>query len=405
MENKENCCGCTACVQACPQQCIKMVYDEEGFIYPEIDNAICIQCGICKNVCPFNKIDIITDEPIALAAFCKDNRIRYNSSSGGIFSILAQYIIKQNGVVFGAMFDSDTKKVKHKCVNTIEGIELFRGSKYIQSELNDSYKEAEKYLLNGEKVLFSGTSCQVAGLKSYLRKDYSNLICVEVICHGVPSLKLWNLYVDYIEKKNNKEFENIKFRSKKYSWENFGTNLTFNGKKDIFQFSFENPFFRLFNSNLCLRPSCYRCKVKGKNTKADISLGDFWHIDEVYPNLDDGKGISLVLLCTKKGKLLFDSISDDIKAFTDKIDYNIACKCNQAIVNSMDESNRRSDFFNDLETMNFECLEKIYSPKTWKIVLKGALLRTGIWKIIQKLRKNGGGVNNTDYGIYITFKN
>ena len=195
-----------------------------------------------------------------------------------------------------------------------------------------------------------------------MRKDYSNLICVEVICHGVPSLKLWNLYVDYIEKKNNKEFENIKFRSKKYSWENFGTNLTFNGKKDIFQFSFENPFFRLFNSNLCLRPSCYRCKVKGKNTKADISLGDFWHIDEVYPNLDDGKGISLVLLCTKKGKLLFDSISDDIKVFTDKIDYNIACKCNQAIVNSMDESNRRSDFFNDLETMNFECLEKIYSP-------------------------------------------
>lgn len=404
MEKRENCCGCSACAQACPKQCIKMIYDEEGFIYPDVDSTMCVQCGICDNVCPFNKTDIITDEPVALAAFCKDDSIRYKSSSGGIFTILAQGIIKQNGVVFGAMFDSDTKKVKHTCVDTIEGLEIFRGSKYIQSELNNSYKEVEKHLLKGRKVLFSGTSCQVAGLKSYLRKDYLNLICVEVICHGVPSLKLWNLYVDYIEKKNNKALESIKFRSKKYSWEDFGTKLKFHGKKDIFQFSFENPFFRLFNSNLCLRPSCYKCKVKGKNTKADISLGDFWHIDEIYPNLDDGKGISLVLLCTKKGKQLFDSISDEMNVFYDKIDYNIACKCNQAIVNSMDESNRRTEFFNDLSIMKFEELEKKYTPKTSKIILKGVLFRTHIWKIIQKLRKNGG-VKNIDYGIYITFKN
>lgn len=402
MGKKENCCGCTACVQACPQRCIKMVYDEEGFQYPEIDKTICVHCGICDKVCPFNKNDVIDTDPIAVAAYCKDNRIRYQSSSGGIFTILAISILKQNGVVFGAVFDSKTKKVKHMSVDSIEGLDRFRGSKYIQSELNDSYKNIENYLLKGTKVLFSGTSCQVAGLKSYLRKDYSNLVCVEVICHGVPSLKLWNLYVDDIEKKMNKEIDNVQFRCKKYSWENFGTNISFCGKSNLFQFSFENPFFRFFNSNLCLRPSCYNCKVKGKNTKADISLGDFWHIDEIYPNLDDGKGISLVLLCTEKGKQLFDSVSDEMIVFTNGVDYRTACSCNPAIEKSMEESNKREKFFKDLPNMGFDELVNTYSPKTSKITIKGILLRTGAWKTIQKLRNRG--VSNSDYGIYVSFK-
>lgn len=389
MEKKQNCCGCTACKVACPKQCIEMEYDEEGFQYPVVDNEKCVHCGVCKTVCPFKNTDTISDVPYAIAAFCTENKIRYESSSGGVFTVLAVNIIEQGGIVCGAIFDSSTKKVKHICVDTVDGLDGFKGSKYIQSELGNLYKIIQNYLVSGRKVLFSGTSCQVAGLKTYLRKEYDNLICVEVICHGVPSLKLWERYVEYVEKKKHKEIENVQFRSKKYSWGNYGIKTRFCDKTNIFQFSFENAFFRLFNSNLCLRPSCYECKVKGKNTRADISLGDFWHIDEIYPNLDDGKGISLVLLCTEKGKQLFNAVSDKMMIFDDKIDYKIACECNSAIIKSMTKSNKRECFFKDLCVMDFDELVKKYSPKTGKIVLKGILLRIGAWQTVQKLR-NGG---------------
>ena len=394
MEKKENCCGCTACKIACPQQCIEMKYDEEGFQYPIVDDKKCVHCGICNAICPFKNIYTITDIPFAVAAFCKDDEIRYESSSGGIFTALATNIIEQGGIVCGAIFDSNTKAVRHICVDTVDGLNAFRGSKYIQSELGDVYNNIHNYLVNGRIVLFSGTSCQVAGLKAYLRKEYENLICVEVICHGVPSLKLWKLYVEYNEKKKNKTIENVQFRSKKYSWGNFGIKTGFCDKTDIFQFSFENSFFRLFNSNLCLRPSCYECKAKGKNTRADISLGDFWHIDEIYPDLDDGKGISLVLLCTEKGKHFFEHVSDKMMIFNDKIDYKTACRCNPAIVKSMSKSDKREYFFKDLCNMEFDKLVKKYSPKTVKMIIKGVLLRSGVWQVIQKSR-NGGDCPKT----------
>ena len=251
MEKKQNCCGCTACKVACPKQCIEMEYDEEGFQYPVVDNEKCVHCGVCKTVCPFKNTDTISDVPYAIAAFCTENKIRYESSSGGVFTVLAVNIIEQGGIVCGAIFDSSTKKVKHICVDTVDGLDGFKGSKYIQSELGNLYKIIQNYLVSGRKVLFSGTSCQVAGLKTYLQKEYDNLICVEVICHGVPSLKLWERYVEYVEKKKHKEIENVQFRSKKYSWGNFGIKTRFCDKTNIFQFSFENAFFRLFNSNLC----------------------------------------------------------------------------------------------------------------------------------------------------------
>ena len=404
MEKKASCCGCTACKMVCPQQCIEMEYDEEGFIYPIVDNTKCIHCGVCKNICPFEKNDTINEDPIAIAAFCKDEQIRYESSSGGVFTILATNVIEHGGIVCGAIFDSNTKKVKHFCVDTVDGLKVFRGSKYIQSELGNLYNKIQYYLAMDRKVLFSGTSCQVAGLKAYLRKEYENLVCVEVICHGVPSTKLWKNYVNYVEKKKGKIIDQIYFRSKKYSLGNYNVRDRICNKTDTFQFAFENSFFRLFNSNICLRPSCYECKVKGKNTKADISLGDFWHIDEIYSDLDDGKGISLVLLCTEKGKQLFKDVSDNMMIYKDKIDYRIACKCNPAVINTMTKSDKRDEFFKDLCILDYDKLVKKYSPKTGKIILKGILLRIGIWKIIQKLR-NGHEVNNGEYGIRIILKN
>lgn len=384
MISKQNCCGCSACSISCPYHCIEMKYDSEGFLYPVTDIDKCISCGLCDEVCPFEQKTKIVDEPIAMGAFCKDREIRYNSSSGGIFSIIARYTINHGGLVCGVIYDTVEQKAKHVLIDNIQDIKKLQGSKYIQSELNDVFVEIRMALKTGRLVVFSGTSCQVAGLKSYLRKEYDNLIMVEVICHGVPSTLLWHKYVDYVEKKEKKKIDLVRFRSKKYSWTDFGIDTMFKSQDHKFEFSFENPFFRLFNSNLCLRPSCYKCKVKGLNTKADISLGDFWHIEEINPKLNDGKGLSLVLLCTAKGKKMLEQISKEIQVINEPINYKEACKYNPAIDKSMQMSAKREIFFEDMLKMDFIRLSNKYSPQSLKIVLKGMLLRV-------KSRIPGGG--------------
>ena len=193
IKDKSQCCGCNACVQRCPKQCIAMCEDEEGFLYPEGDEAICIDCGLCENVCPvINQADARIPLQV-YAAKNTDEKIRMHSSSGGVFSILAEQTIKQGGVVFGARFDENWE-VKHDYTETIDGVSVFRGSKYVQSKTGDTFKQAEQFLKQNRKVLFSGTPCQIVALKRYLKKEYENLLLVDFICHGVPSPGVWSCF-------------------------------------------------------------------------------------------------------------------------------------------------------------------------------------------------------------------
>lgn len=273
-----------------------------------------------------------------------------------------------------------------------------RGSKYIQSDIGNIYLKIRELLLHGKKVLFSGTPCQVAGLRSCLGSNFSNLVCVEVICHGVPPTGLWKKYVQHVERKEKKRIEKVFFRSKKYSWNDFGVNTEYWDFSKKFQFSFENPFFRVFNSNLCLRETCYNCKFKGLSTRADIALGDFWHVEEIDANLDDGKGISIVLLCTNKGKILFKEIVDKLNICIENVDYEKACKLNAAINKSMPKSDKRDQFLVDMNELSFNELSKKYFSLNVKQKLKGVLIRTGLYKVLKS-----GGQSNMNYGMLIEF--
>lgn len=383
---KDKCCGCEACVNICPKNCISMQADEEGFLYPIINKKNCISCNLCEKVCPFKKNLQKNKEPIIFAAKSNDT-LRYQSSSGGIFPELARIIFKNEGVVFGAVMSSDNRKVIYKFASSIEELLPIQGSKYIQAEIRDTYSIIKKLLLQGKKVLFTGTTCQVAGLKTYLNKDYDNLICADVICHGVPSPLMWNKYCDYLENKYYHGIDSVSFRSKKYSWNEFGIQLDV-GKK-VFEFSFQNPYFRLFNSNLCLRPSCYACQVKGLKNLSDISLGDFWHIERLVPSFKDKKGISIVLVNTQKGLDIFKEciLNGKTEIILENITYEQACMCNNAIYKSMTKSIRRDEFFSELIVKNFLEIKNKYSPDSWKYSLKSFLIKIKIWKIFQKFRK------------------
>lgn len=294
--DKTNCCGCNACAQCCPKQCITMNQDEEGFDYPTVNKNNCIDCGLCEKVCPILNSGE-SKRPLKVYAAKNTNEgIRFKSSSGGIFTALAEDIIHRGGVVFGVSFDKEWSAI-HTYTENIEGLAAFRGSKYVQSKIGSSYKQVKSFLENGREVLFTGTSCQIAGLKSFLRKDYPNLLTIEILCHGVPSPKVWQRYL--AEKKTQfhcNEICQINFRDKSNGWAQFHLIINFtNGNLYTTPFS-NDTYFKGFLSNLYLRPSCYSCKCKNGRANSDIVIADYWNINEALPEFNDNKGISLILL-------------------------------------------------------------------------------------------------------------
>lgn len=354
--NKTQCCGCQACAENCPKSCISLYEDEEGFTYPMVDTTICINCHICEKVCPIINQGI-EREPLAVyAAINKNDNIRLDSSSGGIFTLLAEKIIEQGGVVFGARWNTRWE-VEHNYTETVEGLKQFRGSKYVQSNINGSYSKIETFLKGGREVLFSGTPCQIAGLRSYLRKDFDNLLLVECICHGVPSPAVFRQYLRELSEKinsNNKGerkwkensiiLTDVNFRDKRDGWNNYHCTFTFSSNEESIQYSFpsmQNVYFRGFNSDLYLRPSCHECQFRSLRSGSDITLGDFWGIDKVMPEFDDDKGVSAVIINTIKGKIIFDSL--DIEAV--KSSYDKICQFNHSIIKSDPPHPHRADFF------------------------------------------------------------
>ena len=320
IREKCNCCGCGACVQICPRQCINMFADTEGFMYPQVDATICIDCGLCEKVCPVINQEKVRKPIKVYAAKNVDETVRLKSSSGGVFSVFAESVIANGGVVFGAKFDKDWSVV-HTWTDSIEGLAAFRGSKYVQSRIGNTYREAETFLKQGRVVLFSGTPCQIAGLKRYLRKDYVNLQTVDVVCHGVPSPLVWQEYLKEMCAKRTigknsvsvslnglSGIADIAFRDKTNGWKKYGFKIGYVASKatentvsksaidyNIEPFN-ENVFMRGFLKNLYLRPSCYACAAKSGKSGSDLTIADFWGVDRLYPELDDDKGLTALLV-------------------------------------------------------------------------------------------------------------
>jgi len=325
-----------------------MVEDKEGFLYPEVDESKCINCGLCEKVCPIinNKERVNNTE--AYACINKNENIRVESSSGGIFDLLAKNILDNKGLVIGACFDENLFLIHDVC-EEYKDIKKFRGSKYLQSSLKNIYKKVEEVVKEDRDVLFTGTPCQIGGLKVYLGKDYNKLYTQDIICHGVPSQKVFTKYKNHILK--TEKIKSINFRDKSSGWNKYS--LIINDYKNT---NLEDPYMRLFIKNKDLRYSCYNCAYKGKNKQSDITLGDFWGIDEILPNFNDNKGVSLVIINTKKGEELFKLINKDL--IYKEVDFNKAIEKNEAYSVSAREPNTRSNFYKDLDKMSFDKLYK-----------------------------------------------
>lgn len=323
--DKHKCCGCNSCVQACPKSCISMLADSEGFLYPKVDVTACVHCCKCERVCPeLQSLQEHLPEDV-WAATNPDEEVRLSSSSGGVFSAIAEKVLNDGGAVFGAAF-ADDWSVRHICIERTEDLHLLRGSKYVQSLVGDAFSQCHKLLREGREVLFSGTPCQIAGLRLFLHKDYPNLTTLDFVCHGVPSPKVWQSYLIGVAGKK-KTFESISFRSKPDGWKNYCMKLTLHAevsascsssvKNSISTEPFHrNAYMQSFLCNVNLRPSCYACPAKSGRSGSDITLGDFWGIQHIQPSLDDDKGLSLVIPQTEKGEVLFRSLKlDDVTSF------------------------------------------------------------------------------------------
>ena len=359
IKSKYDCCGCGACAQRCPHNAIELIQDNEGFLYPQIDESICIDCGLCERVCPIINQELPSEPIKTFAAKNNDENIRQQSSSGGIFTLLATKVINNGGVVFGAIFNAKWE-VEHDYTDTINGLAKFRGSKYVQSKIGNNYILAEEYLKDGKQVLFSGTPCQIAGLKRFLRKEYDNLICVDIICHGVPSPFIWQ---KYLEQYNPADLSSISFRDKTNSWKRYEVVIRQEKKTIIREDIGKNIYMKLFLSDLCLRPSCSNCNSKSGKSKSDITIADFWGIQHIHPEFDD-KGCNLVLINSEKGQNIFNKLEcDKIES-----DFNTAIKYNPSYFKSVSEPKYRQYFFDNFNKYGFSIYNKIQKKQQSSLI-------------------------------------
>ncbi len=386
--NNSMCSGCSACYNICPQQCIHMKEDSEGFFYPEIDSTKCINCGLCEKTCPFREQEIKRKAcDITYVLKNKDNNVRSQSSSGGVFYEIGKYVLENQGIVYGAVYSQNFRKVSHVGIDTLSELNKLQKSKYIQSDISSCFSEIKNYLKSGRLVLFSGTPCQINGIKSYLQHDYENLITVEVICHGVPSYLFWSKYLDSFEKKHG-QIADVDMRSKQICREENGLIIN----NSIFERINDNLYLRLFNGNFGLRPSCFECKVKESESKADICIGDAWGISSFCPELHDSYGASVCLLYTPKGIDIFTKIKS---AFDyRKIDYSIVTKFNKSITKSADKPKLRDEFYVDInKSLRYYEIKYLYPGVKGKI--KYVLKTIGLY--------SQGVDSELNYGINITY--
>jgi len=356
IQDKKECCGCNACGDICSRSAISFKTDVEGFWYPEVDEAKCTNCDLCVKACPIINIKDLKkndfEKPMTIAAIHRNMRIRWDSTSGGAFSALAQTMYEQNGYVSGAIYN-DNFLVHNYISSNPEDLKKLRSSKYLQSNAEGLYSQIKTLLKSGEKVLACGTPCQMAALRSFLGKEYEHLIIVDFICRGVNSPKVYRKYLDSLERKYGGKVVYVKAKNKELGWRNLTRKVVFDNGKSYYGVHMEDDFRRGYHTNVFCRPSCYQCQFKDFPRIADITLGDYWGIEKVDKNLDNNIGTSMILLNSEKGKQYFEQVKDKLEfrytPFESILGGNIALK------KSIEPSKiDRNQFFEDLDKNLFE---------------------------------------------------
>lgn len=365
--DKSKCCGCCACVDVCAHQAITLKTDIEGFWYPVVDKDKCIECGLCDKICPELNIETIkkndSPKPIkTIAAIHRNMRVRWDSTSGGAFSALADAMYRQGGYVSGAIYNDDFS-VRNYISNNPDDLVKIRSSKYLQSKAEGVYAEIRTLLRKGEKVLACGTPCQMAALRSFLRKDYENLIIVDFICRGVNSPKVYRKYLDSLERKHGGKVVYIKAKNKELGWRNLTRKVVFDNGATYYGVSMDDDFRRGYHTNVYCRPSCYTCQYKGFPRIADITIADYWGIEKVDLNLDNNIGTSMILLNSKKGEKYFELVKEDLEYKETKFESILAG--NGALTSPLSTPKiNRTEFFEDLDKGTFEDVTAKYFPLT-----------------------------------------
>ena len=356
------CTGCGACASACPKRCNTMHPEEEGLRRRLDDEAACVNCGLCQSACTIlHTVERVQVKTVAYAALNTDEIIRAHSTSGGVFTLLCQFVLERGGAVFGAAY-ADDFSVVHCCVEKQEDIAKLRTAKYAQSKLGDSFKRAKELLEQGRYVLFSGTPCQIGGLQTFLGKAYERLLTVDLVCHGVPSPAVWARYVQYrSEQDANGEFPcAINLRSKETGWAGYSIRFDYASGKTYSMPNGKDPYLRCFVKDLCLRPSCYACKFKGVSRSSDFTLGDYWGVWSQKPELNDNKGTSIVLLHSEKAKAIWQQIAPHMKA--EPVEVERCFAENPAALCAAKAPEGRSAFLSRYQTEDFSTLVDELAP-------------------------------------------
>ncbi len=344
LADRDACTGCSACAAACPQQCIELLPDQDGFWYPSVVRPdLCVNCQQCARACPVLSRETPAEQAVqAYAAYSLDRAVRLASSSGGVFSELAMEILNQGGIVYGAAYD-EAFRVCHMGISSAEDLQRLRGAKYAQSSLGNTFTEIRDRLRKGQAVLFSGTPCQAAGLKSFLGREDENLLCVDFVCHGVPAPGAWEAYLQNRCSEDNQGTlpESVNLRSKESGWSRYqySNRIQYQDGRFFSEPSGENLYMKLFVGNYILRRSCGQCRFKGYSRVSDITLGDFWGIWDIAPDMDDNGGTSLVLLHSERGNRMFEQVRGRLK--TRKVTLEEAGRQNPSLLRASAEKPQR----------------------------------------------------------------
>lgn len=358
--DKTKCTGCSACVNVCPKSAINFCDDRAGYRYPVVDETKCVNCSLCEKVCPIINPVYVSDnfnEPVVKAAWNLDKEIRINSTSGGVFSAIADRFIENGGFVVGAEYTEDLG-IRHIVISDKDKIRQIRQSKYAQSDLGDIFKAIKNLLNTGEKVLFCGSPCQVAGLKNYLIKDYQNLFLVDFICRGIISQKIYKKYLESVERHTKSKITKVHFKNKDFGWNRFSTKLSLSNGDEYHKDRYHDEYMvGYLKYNLYLRPCCHDCQFKTLPRIADLSLGDFWGIANSDKTLDNDQGTSVVLINSEKGLRYFDGLSEMLFSTDSTIEQVV--KGNSCLLNIAPKGEYSEYFYKHFEKKDF--IELIHS--------------------------------------------
>ena len=385
---KKDCCGCSACMNSCPRNCITMQPDGEGFLYPNVDEKLCVDCGRCVNVCPVLKEKKTDNKPKAYLVRNRNKNLRSTSTSGGFFAAAAEFVLDQGGCVFGAGFNENFDVV-HSYIEDPKDIRKFNRSKYVQSEIGLTYRKVKEFLEKDRTVLFSGTPCQVEGLLNYLGRDHDKLYTMDIICKGVPSPKFWRKYLSWQKNKSKKAIREVRFREKTYGYGSTTMRVIFSDGSQYDEPYDVDPMLQFYSKEMISRPSCHNCHCKGKFRRSSFTAGDYWYVSGAAPRMDDGIGVSQVLVNNEKAAAAFEKMKKYLD--TEPLDFDNDSAINGGMMlGSARPSPRRDEMFADLDNMSVYALQKKYFPSTFKLKnrikrqIRPIMYKTGLLKLYKK---------------------